>query len=72
MFLFLQCILSHRNANRGHARILLGYLLTWLLVYCKLMNNDKIKNNKKIINGNLQWHFYEVALHPLFPDRVRI
>ena len=27
----------------GHARILLGYVLNWLLVYCKLMNNNKIK-----------------------------
>ena len=23
-------------------------------------------------NGNLQWHFHGVALHPLFPDRIRI
>ena len=27
---------------------------------------DKLKNRK--INGNQQWHFHGVALHPLFPD----
>jgi len=25
-----------------------------------------------IIITNLQWHFHEVALHPLFPDRIGI
>ena len=25
-----------------------------------------------LIKGNLQWHFHEVALHPLFPDQIGI
>ena len=34
-------------------------------------NIPLIKENNKI-NGNLQWHFHEVALHPLFPDRISV
>ena len=33
-------------------------------------NNDNDNDNNN--NGNLQWHFHKVALHPLFPDRIRI
>ena len=34
-----------------------------------ISNNN---NNNNDNNENLQWHFHEVALHPLFPDRIGI
>ena len=46
-----------------------GFLLKYIFInlfislFYQLIYND---------NGNLKWHFHEVALHPLFPDRIRI
>ena len=49
-------------------------ILTWYWAY----KNASEKSHfwtlkiKQIKTGNLQWHFHEVALHSLFPERIRI
>ena len=35
-------------------------------VLCKKEKKEK----KKKMDGNLQWHFHEVPLNPLFPDLI--
>ena len=35
-------------------------------------DDDEEDDDEDDDDANLQWHFHEVALHPLSPDRIRI
>ena len=67
------CIMKHGSWWMVHGSWCMVHVVWYMVQGAKCMVHDSWfmchGNNN---NRNLQWHFHEVALHPLFPDRIGI